>query len=115
MTRIDALKELKAKVEAGEFPRLWQNVTNALGLHPDDRHIEAHRAHEGSIDAALRLHEAVLPGWQYTVYPDSVEVTKTRREGDCEFINRHDGDADTPARAWLLAVLSALIAQEEQA
>jgi hypothetical protein len=115
MTRLEALKALKAKVEAGEYDHRAFRAVWPFSEGPEDIGSHAIYAMKGnSLDAAKALHEAVLPGWQYTVYSDSVEVTKTRREGDYEFINRHDGDADFPARAWLLAILSALIEQEEQ-
>ena len=102
MTRKEALAELIAKVEAGtdlfpsHFPPLFKGTQWAI------------RAYEGSLDAAKALHEAVLPdefvmvaqvahdpAWQATIWGESLY-------------------AETPARAWLLAILKALHSMEAQ-
>lgn len=107
--RLTALKELLAKVEAGEIEGYafeFADISGAYAQH-------AVQAYHGSLDAALALHEAVLPGWDFAVYADSAEVSETK-PGDGYDITEHYGaDSDTPARAWLIAILRALIAQEE--
>jgi hypothetical protein len=121
MTRLDALKELKAKVEAGE----WSGKA-AASLWPSGRVVGsdwfheyplALKAHEGSLDAALRLHEAVLPGWKWNLDSDHGADVNNRELGWTDrykgtWIERSD-KANNPARAWLLAILSALVAQED--
>ena len=66
----------------------------------------------GSLDAAKRLHDALLPGWDYCI--DYVSRAKplvyVQDDGGPTF----DGEADTPARAWLLAILKAVNAQERK-
>jgi len=67
------------------------------------------QAYNGSLDAALRLHEALLPGWDYSI--DNVQRVKpfvyVVDDGGPEF----HAEAGTPARAFLLAILRALQAQ----
>ena len=58
--RKEALTDLRAKIEAGEAED-WITYALAIGLRPDDRHIHAWNAYNGSLDAAKALHEAVLP------------------------------------------------------
>jgi hypothetical protein len=126
MTRLEALKDLKAKVEAGTLYdecRMTDGAINGYqAVRVEDRYAEAIgstvclgedvawvAAYRGSLDAAESLHEAELLGWEYNidsesgvcVYPDDLEGAQV-------------GFSATPARAWLLAILSALIAQEEQ-
>jgi hypothetical protein len=120
MRRKQALAELIAKVEAGEFDAppssarapffnafmdiaeiaLPQNVTGCSAL--------AWRAYNmASLDAALALHQAVLPEWSATI----------QLEGLC-YVHGFDGEysatSDTPARAWLLAILKALHEMETE-
>lgn len=97
--KTQALRDLLAAIEVGgELPRplpfpVWQS---ALVLE----------AYRGSLDAAKALHEAVLPGWGWAATQVGANV-----EGPTEF---YSDDATTPARAWLIAILKALIAQAEQ-
>lgn len=125
MTRLEALKELAKKVEAGgenrfahhflDEVRAWRSpleyfeITNLV-----------HRAYHGSLDAAKALHEAVLPGW---FVADMSELPK-RGDWVVSLVKRGAlVDTDRPvsavakcsALAWLSAILSALIAQEESA
>ena len=85
----------------------------ALGDHAFDGMTAFH----GSLDAAKRLHDALLPGWRvgqigqahaapedtpdswrvWIVAPDYLEST-VQSEAECT----------SPARAWLLAILRAL-------
>jgi len=104
MTKLEALKELKAKVEAGGDVYGFGAIGSPLlrGY--------AESAFNGSLDAALALHEAVLPEWGYKVKQTvngqpSAAVAKFPYGVD--FVS-----AQHPARAWLLAILSALIAME---
>ena len=72
----------------------------------------ASSAYDGSLDAAKALHEALLPGWEWRVVERRAWVwsyPSTLQGGD--EIEDDDG-AGLPARAWLLAVIKALMAQE---
>jgi hypothetical protein len=105
MTKADALRALLEKVEAGN----WDHEAAATWLwrEPGEKYGWAQGAFNGSLDAAKALHEAVLPRWSW------------RRCDDGEFM-LHDeesnewacADHDNPARAWLIAVLRALIEEE---
>jgi hypothetical protein len=116
--RLEALRALKAKVEAGEWD--FRADAPARQVFPyqssitDDLGLTARAAFEGSLDAAKALHEAVLPGWGWNAgvygarvwpYPDEM----ARKPGVIQVEDREI----SPARAWLLAILSALIALEE--
>jgi hypothetical protein len=107
MTRTEALIELRDKAQAGAFgspdtPHADLPVTHLI------------QAYCGSLDAAKALHETVLPGWAWavkTLATDACQVWLDSAYG----LRRigYIGTAKDPARAWLLAILEALIAQEQ--
>ncbi|MDE4176374.1 hypothetical protein PXK01_19635 [Phaeobacter sp. PT47_59] len=112
MTRLEALKELAAKVEAGT----WDEVSEAFPL-PALTFPNFGRAYHGSLDAAKALHDALLPAsWiVFSIDQDSARrwyVTLSDTTGRAGTIP-HTGHRSNPARAWILAILRALIAQEE--
>ena len=109
--RKQALEALLAKVEAGDAvtahdaSRLWPNgYTHAIN------------ACHGSLDAAKALHEAVLPdiGWEVyrtAKYPGMIPGScPSPYKAIVGWGTQVSGHADNPARAWLIAVLRALIA-----
>lgn len=112
MTRKQALTELRDKVAAGaevtarDASRIWPKG-----------YAHAINAGHGSLDAALALHNAVLPGWDWAItnegakageYPGPFCIVSPFNDvGEMDIT----ASADTPARAWLLAILSALIAE----
>jgi len=112
MTRLQALIELRDKVKAGEVVQ----AIDARDLWPEIAIWgEVCQASQGSLDSAKALHEAVL---------------HERAWVEIHWSKRYDGESrvainlgqegwvavyDTPARAWLLAILQALIAQEKDA
>ena len=104
MTRKQALIELRDKVEAGERPKqdgVCYKLFGDAWVHIYDIYSS------GSLDAAKALHEAVLSGWSATI----------QLEGLCYvhgFDGEHSATSDNPARAWLLAILEALISQEKK-
>ncbi len=105
-TRLDSLRALYDAVMAGTlghdaFCPMW---------HQDGLCVEADNAYEGSLDAALALHEAVLPGWIWNVV-DSETTIWPGYPGDPKDYQTEYAEGN-PARSWLLAILSALIAQE---
>jgi len=109
MTRREALIELRDKVKAGEALQAVDAV-DAFPMTPDGdvAWLHACKASQGSIDAAKALHKAVLPPInQYTIveciWPDGLSG-----ERELQF----KGLAETPARAWLLAILEVLINKE---
>lgn len=116
MTRLEALKSLLAKVEAGEWDfRADAPVRQVFPYNSssaDDLGLTARAAFEGSLDAAKALHEAVLPGWVYGINFDANEELYAF-VGDAAHFETDEAYADTPARAWLIAILKALIAKEE--
>ena len=65
---------------------------------------EAHKAFNGSLDAAKRLHDALLPGWEWHLGPSNAKVYPYNGSP----LKSWSGMADNPARAWLLAILRAL-------
>ena len=119
MKRIEELKQLADKVEAGEC--VWPDVRAVKPVLPWGVERRIIDAYDGSLDAAKELHEAVLGDemkW-------NIGEEAGRLQGDpsrwCVGIFCYRTDRyivweclDCPARAWLLAILRALIAQEEE-
>lgn len=116
MTKLEALEELVAKVEAGEI----QEGLNTSSVFEKPHDMLAVDAFHGSLDAALKLHEAVLPqARQYSIVTDLICVNvhvcawpdglAAERE-----IQGEGWSESNPARAWLHAILKALIAMEEE-
>lgn len=103
--QLEALDRLIEAVDAGEAQE-WQ----FLSLHTIQQADDAHRAYHGSLDAAKALHESLLPGtfpglsqnihsgFWYAWVQDKVKW-------------HYSATHATPARAWLLAILSAHRAQ----
>lgn len=104
MDRVESLKALLAHVEAGHEPtafhssRIWPNCyTHAIN------------AYNGDWNAAKALHDAVLPGWGY-VYSSYDGHFLIGHPTDVK-IYEETHDPSQP-RAWLIAIIKALIAQE---
>jgi hypothetical protein len=108
MSRLEALKDLAERVEAGD-PTYWDFSDGFESSHATG----AELAFKGSLDAAKALHEAVLPGnaqWWVELRPDGRKLAGVFLGNLGKAYEAYD---DNPARAWLLAILRALIAQEE--
>lgn len=110
MTRKEALTDLLAKVEANK-PVYARD--EEIGLDWDQRGHLMRAVNGGSLDAAKALHEAVLPGWIY------VENVRRGQRNTCNIAKKFDQQpvsavANCPARAWLIAILKALIAECEE-
>ena len=115
------LDKLIAAVEAGtastmRFEDTLGHISSATFGSAD---IVAELAYFGSLDAALRLHEALLPGWEYALYGPNdsyhlhqaqLETPAMRAALDIGF-SPISGEAESPARAWLLAILRAIKAK----
>ena len=97
------LEELRAKVAAGVFPADLSN--RDLGW--DVAILVPYEAFSGSLDAAKALHEAVLPGWSAVIQTNGAVQLHCPVHGAQTPAYNND-----PARAWLLAILDALIAKE---
>ena len=114
MDRKQALEALLARVEAGDAAVADFEPCLAVldfGL--------AWSAYHGSLDAAKALHEAVLPPInQYTIDEGpsgcgaQIVIWPNGLSGGGELI--FNGYDYTPARAWLCAILKALIAMEAE-
>lgn len=100
-----ALIDLKAKVEAGAVVSWFEFVGDAFKARW--MQYDAYRAYEGSVDAALRLLEAVLPGWTCSLFLFETVFVDNPSKG----ISVRVMITTTPARALLIAILSALISQ----
>jgi|GEM_PF-1985014 len=113
-----ALIDLRDAVRGGKHPtrQEWSAVFPDRPEEDDDypRSVMATSACLGWLDAAKALHEAVLPGWHWAIEDDEqAEVYMPPvRDEDGRFkagpgaTSNWIGD---PARAWLLAILEALI------
>lgn len=109
-----ALTDLLEKVEAGDARP--HQVFNAFDTPCQDmalqqRAEDAKNAYNGSLDAAKALHEAVLPGWGYAVSPQYARVVDPIPLYGSPNKSKDAINADNPARAWLIALLKALIAE----
>jgi len=106
-----ALTDLLAAVEAGEWPTKWigtsvNNNTYINGI-PVNVWLDGQKSFNGSLDAARALHDAVLPG--FSLILSALPLTTARAQVGISAVGHHA----EPARAWLIAILRALIAQEQ--
>lgn len=113
---IDALKELRAKVSNGTA-RTAGDTSDFTLAFPDrsefwdqDPATRAIGAYIGYLDSAKALHEAVLPGWGWFLSPVGASVSSPT-ENIVDMPDKEFFRDNTPARAWLLAILDALIAE----
>lgn len=112
------LERLIAAVEAGSIARHdldafipWRGLDNLTNDCLD--------AYNGSLDAALRLHEALLPGWEaepctsggVSVWLPLPMVDEIPAGSISIYDPIEERVARLPARAWLLAILRALKAK----
>ena len=118
------LRGLIEAVEAGMDPGLYYHVPQSLADHAET----ICAAHYGSLDAAKRLHDALLPGWRFLLRNTTQEDIDRGecKEGESGFANvwrRESPNNGGPyfyafsadsARAWLLAILRALDADHRE-
>ena len=117
MTRLEALKELLADIEAGNPDWCGDQCFD------EEHRYDLLEAWRGSLDAAKALHEALLPGWPWRIRSEmDTEYVVVQAPVVCAETDEVIGPAYSHlatdgkiARAWLMAILSALIAQEEAA
>ena len=129
MTKLDALKALAEKVEAGRDMFLNGDISSVFGpfeVPNEGTAWQALNAFYGSLDAAKALHEAVLPeGMGYSLEwrddgfvmawlsPNLNRISDGRKRRHVQTFDERCYNK-TPARAWLLCILKALIWKEEQ-
>lgn len=108
--RKQALTDLLAKVEAGTLdkgrPFVGEVFIRCDKLGRDYHGAWLEKAFHGSLDAAKALHEAVLPGWGWSISDCMAKITYKGRT--------YTGYSQIPASAWLIAIIKALIAEETQ-
>ena len=102
---LKALKELAVKVEAGIEPE-WGEVDDLMR----NQWSRVVNAYNGSLDAADALHEAVLPDYDFNLAKWGCHVFPAKNDGE-QYAST--GINDNPARAWLLAIIRAKIAELE--
>ena len=129
--RKDAITKLLAKVEAGEKYETMGHTILCQKAFPKPDNFDGSRKsyaesatqlailawRNGSLDAAKALHEAVLPEWAWTkgfsiVDAGSTFITVFLEHEDDNKWEVFFGANDNSARAWLIAILKALIAGE---
>ena len=100
----EALDKLIESVEAGD-QYIERDIQDAFGGYRESYNSSRiNRAYRGSLDAALALHEALLPG--------PVWITLTGGFATiCHDGDEYTGGETAPARAWLLAILRAYRSQ----
>lgn len=128
MSRRDDLIALRDAVHAGTFT--YGHFLSAFkdnGGKPPDHHpilsSKAFAACKGSVDAALTLLAAVLPGWNVTCLDQACNLAGDPWGAEVSFFDgsnpgrnrkHYSGhNFSTPARALLLATLNALIAESD--
>lgn len=117
--RLTALRDLLGAVEAGEArPYVIEECAAAIWSVAVWKHVSP--AYAGSLDAAKALHDAVLPDFivdEFSQNSRSMGWTVTIVNEAGRYISSHWpelGFQSNPARAWLIAILRALIAEAEQ-
>ena len=107
----EALDKLIAAVEAGDLtidgaPALSMEMSGIVyAAMGDDLWATCVDAFDGSLDSAVALKDALLPGWEWgRLVSHGTMVVATRRGPYQSF----SGNSATPARALLLATLRAV-------
>ncbi len=116
---VTALRELLTKVEAGTLfdPKLQyvpRTTIDMISRAVGEAHWEAVEAAYlmGSMNAAQSLHEALLPKGQWP--GEKWMIWQSGEEFGCSIVDGIDTRyAPTRSRAWLAAILGALIAKAE--
>lgn len=107
MTRLEALEFLAAAISSGDWGVEASKAARISGSGMDDTMWSAYC---GSLDAARELHNAVLPGWRWEVGTNNLHMGPIGSVGNGQ--RTFAACATDPARAWLLAILRAMIAEE---
>lgn len=103
----DKLNALDKLIEAVELPCVSLKASYMLDALPVSARTHCWRAHAGSLDAALALHEALLPGWGWKTQKLLCNDYYTAEVWGEYAYSEESGTSTTPARAWLQAILRA--------
>ena len=107
------IRKLREAVERGERAFLIDFFTPLnLDDKPEDLGLIARNAYNGSLDAAKALHDALLPGWDADIEVRLVLSDATVYGCGLFEGSRESGTDESPARAWLIAILKALEARD---
>lgn len=106
MTNRKALIALRDAVVAGT---VRHGDFCCLGVSMQD---DARAAYKGSVDAAIALLEAVLPGWSW-LREDTLSI-RIFGPDNGDYYPSAKASGITPARALLIATLNAMIANSER-
>lgn len=111
MERLEALATLRDAVRIGEFPA--EKSGSDMGFEGISAQV-LYNVFAGSLDAALELHEEVLPrwGWRISGLTDA-ELAPPRDLRRIGHVYAESTNSGYASRAWLLAILQALIEQEQ--
>lgn len=110
MNRAEALDALIEAVENGlPSPTNWRNFSAVpTGAEDNPGPILAHRAYNGSLDAAKALHEALVPEWGWMIGDGgSATILPPDRLKQAGIVGPVVRILNNPARAWLLCQLKA--------
>lgn len=110
MTRLEALTNLKEAVEVGVWNVISDEPLAESGLRGYTLTIDEIMI-EGDLNAAHALHRAVLPDCRVHDFSQYEKGWSIVLNGDTP-PHFFYGNNRCPARAWLLAILSALISKE---
>lgn len=102
------MQRLIDAVEAGTVPDETVSLAPFCYSGQFETGRQAMLAYFGSLDAAKALHEALLPEWGWTL--DAGDGAYVENRGDFGDIITADVPGN-PARAWLLAILRAKVAE----
>jgi len=114
-SRKDALQDLLEHVEAGTASGKFGSMS---AYWCADMQVDAMRAYSGSLDAAHDLHEVVLTGWSTEIicrpFSTKPHLWHVRLSTDHTGYGNgmYEGATkENPARAWLISIIKALIAE----
>ena len=102
---------IRALIEAVERGTCPLRLLADAGFSGDKTHqsVIIRQAFNGSLDAALALHEALLPGWEWTL--DAGDGASVENRGNFGWTYSADASVGNIASAWLLAILRAVEAE----
>ena len=113
MNKIDALKATRDQIARGEWKPGTDFPSDETGLRRYAGFIDSAMV-RGSLDEMRAMHLFLLPGytWRLEAYDGHAYCAIQHPNSDREFVSCAQ---PTPARAWLGAILGALIDREEEA
>lgn len=113
MTRKEALKKLLEKVQKGDLHYDRELYRTSESARVSEEHVWS-SYQRNSLNSVMALHEALLPGWEWGVLGNAkrpaVPAAFVCKQDD--FHTDFEAISETPARAWLIAIIKALIAEQ---